>query len=37
MGKLVGLEEREAMTDSLGEMAEEYEEGWESGSDEDDD
>ena len=36
-GKLVGLEDREALTNGLGEMAEAYEEGWEGGSDEDDD
>jgi hypothetical protein len=33
----IGLEEREALSNSLGEIAEAYEEGWDSGSDEDDD
>ena len=34
--KLVSLEDREALTNSLGDIAEAYEEGWEGGSDEDD-
>jgi len=33
----IGLDEREALSNSLGEIAEAYEEGWDSGSDEDDD
>lgn len=33
----VGFVEREALSNTLGEMAEAYEEGWDSGSDEDDD
>lgn len=37
VGRAVGVEEREALSNSLGEMAEAYEEGWDSGSDEDDD
>lgn len=31
------IAEREALSNSLGELAEAYEEGWDSGSDEDDD
>lgn len=37
ISRAIGVEEREALTNSLGEIAEEYEEGWDSGSDEDDD
>jgi hypothetical protein len=37
VGKSIGLEEREALSNSLGEIAEAYEEGWDSGTDEDDD
>ena len=37
VGKLVSLEDREALTNSLGDIAEAYEDGWEGGSDEDDD
>lgn len=37
VGRAVGIDEREALSNSLGEMAEAYEEGWDSGSDEDDD
>lgn len=33
----VGITERETLSNSLGELAEAYEEGWDSGSDEDDD
>lgn len=33
----VKVDEREALSNSLGEIAEAYVEGWESGSDEDDD
>jgi len=32
-----GADEREALSNSLGDIAEAYEEGWDSGSDEDDD
>jgi len=35
--RAVGFVEREALGNVLGEMAEAYEEGWDSGSDEDDD
>lgn len=35
--RLIGLEEREALCNGLEELCEEYVEGWESGSDEDDD
>jgi hypothetical protein len=35
--KLVGLDEREALLNELNETREAYEEGWDSGSDEDDD
>ncbi|EPE36710.1 Tubulin nucleotide-binding protein [Glarea lozoyensis ATCC 20868] len=37
VNRAVGVEEREALSNSLGEMAEAYEEGWSSGSDEGDD
>jgi hypothetical protein len=37
VGRSIGLDEREALSNSLGEIAEAYEEGWDSGSDEDDD
>lgn len=37
MGRAIGLEDREAITNGLGEMAEAYEEGWDSGSDDGDD
>lgn len=37
VGRAIGVEEREALANSLGEMAEGYEEGWSSGSDEDED
>ena len=37
MSRAIGVEEREALSNSLGEIAEAYEEGWDSGSDEDDD
>lgn len=37
VGKSISLDEREALNNSLGEIAEAYEEGWDSGSDEDDD
>lgn len=35
--RAIGIEEREALSNSLGEIAEAYEEGWDSGTDEDDD
>ncbi|KAG0646720.1 dml-1 [Hyphodiscus hymeniophilus] len=35
--KVIDVDEREALSNSLGEIAEAYEEGWDSGSDEDDD
>lgn len=35
--RAIGIEEREALSNSLGELAEAYEEGWDSGTDEDDD
>jgi len=35
--KAIGTDEREALSNSLGEIAEGYEEGWDSGSDSDDD
>ncbi|KAI9863321.1 MAG: mtDNA inheritance, partitioning of the mitochondrial organelle [Trichoglossum hirsutum] len=35
--KLVGIDEREALLNELGEIREAYEEGWDSGTDEDDD
>jgi hypothetical protein len=37
ISRSVGLDEREALSNSLGEIAEAYEEGWDSGSDEDED
>lgn len=37
VGRFVGVEERETLSNTLGEIAEAYEEGWDSGSDEDDD
>lgn len=37
VGRAVGLEDREALSNSLDEMAEAYEEGWDSGSDDEDD
>lgn len=37
VNRAVGVSEREALSNSLGEIAEAYEEGWDSGSDEDDD
>jgi hypothetical protein len=37
VGRAITVEEREALSNSLGEIAEAYQEGWESGSDEDDD
>jgi hypothetical protein len=37
VGRAIGMDEREALSNSLGEIAEAYEEGWDSGSDEDDD
>ena len=33
----MGVDEREVLSNSLGELAEAYEEGWDSGTDEDDD
>jgi len=33
----IAIDEREALSNSLGEIAEAYEHGWDSGSDEDDD
>jgi hypothetical protein len=35
--RFVAVEERESLTNSLAEIAESYEEGWDSGTDEDDD
>lgn len=35
--RAIGMDEREALSNKLGEIAEAYEEGWDSGSDEDDD
>jgi len=35
--RAIGIDEREALSNSLGEIAEAYEEGWDSGTDEDDD
>jgi hypothetical protein len=35
--RAIGIDEREALSNSLGELAEAYEEGWDSGSDENDD
>ena len=37
VGRAIGIDEREALSNALGEMAEAYEEGWDSGSDDDDD
>jgi hypothetical protein len=37
VSRSIGIDEREALSNSLGEIAEAYEEGWDSGSDEDDD
>jgi len=37
VGRAIGIDEREALSNSLGEIAEAYEEGWDSGTDEDDD
>lgn len=37
VSRSIGLDEREALSNSLGEIAEAYEEGYDSGSDEDDD
>ncbi|KAF8864127.1 tubulin nucleotide-binding domain-like protein [Acephala macrosclerotiorum] len=37
VNRAIGVDEREALSNSLGEIAEAYEEGWDSGSDEDDD
>jgi nickel-dependent lactate racemase len=37
VNRTVGTDEREALSNSLGEIAEAYEEGWDSGSDGDDD
>ena len=37
VNRAIGVDEREALGNSLGEIAEAYEEGWDSGSDEDDD
>jgi len=37
IGRSIGVDEREALSNTLGEIAEAYEEGWDSGSDEDDD
>jgi hypothetical protein len=37
VSRTVGITEREALGNSLGEIAEAYEEGWDSGSDEDED
>ncbi len=37
VNRAVGLDEREALYNGLGEICEAYEEGWESGSDKDDD
>lgn len=37
VNRSVGITERETLSNSLGELAEAYEEGWDSGSDEDDD
>jgi hypothetical protein len=37
VSRAVGITEREALSNSLGEIAEAYEEGWDSGSDEDED
>jgi hypothetical protein len=37
VNRSIGITEREMLSNSLGELAEAYEEGWDSGSDEDDD
>lgn len=37
VGRSISMEERESLTNALGEIAEGYEEGWDSGSDSDDD
>lgn len=37
VSRAIGIEEREALSNTLGEIAEAYEEGWDSGSDSDDD
>ncbi|PVH86802.1 tubulin nucleotide-binding domain-like protein [Cadophora sp. DSE1049] len=37
VGRAVGVDEREVLSNSLGELAEAYEEGWDSGTDDDDD
>jgi len=37
VSRAIGVDEREALTNSLGEIAEAYEDGWDSGTDEDDD
>jgi hypothetical protein len=37
VSRVVGSEAREALGNSLGEIAEAFEEGWDSGTDEDDD
>ncbi|KAL2074570.1 hypothetical protein VTL71DRAFT_8348 [Oculimacula yallundae] len=37
VSRAIGVDEREALSNSLGELAEAYEEGWDSGTDEDDD
>lgn len=37
VNRAINVDEREALSNSLGEIAEAYEDGWDSGSDEDDD
>ncbi|CAG8955192.1 hypothetical protein HYFRA_00007208 [Hymenoscyphus fraxineus] len=37
VNRAIGVDEREALSNSLGEIAEAYEEGWDSGTDDDDD
>lgn len=37
VSRAIGIDERESLSNSLGEIAEVYEEGWDSGSDSDDD
>jgi len=37
VSRATGFDEREALSNSLGELAEAYEEGWDSGTDNDDD
>jgi hypothetical protein len=37
VSRSIAMDEREALSNSLGEIAEAYEEGWDSGSDSDDD